>query len=67
MIQMSRRISPGDLVRRKYHISRPDWLWTEFGIVIERDNNGFLDILWGSEIEHMWDDYDLVRVEEPTA
>lgn len=58
-------IQAGDLVRRKYHITRPNWKWTEIGMVIERDNNGMLDILWGTKIEHMWDDYDLMRVEDP--
>lgn len=61
---MPPKIQPGDLVRRKYHISRPDWKYTEFGFVIERDNNGFFDILWGSKIEHMWDEYDLMRVDD---
>jgi len=52
-------------VRRKYHISRPDWKWVDLGLVMSRDNNGYLDILWGSKLESMWDDYDLMRVEEP--
>jgi len=63
--KMSRRINPGDLVRRKYHISRPDWKWVDLGLVMSRDSNGYLDILWGSKLESMWDDYDLMRVEEP--
>lgn len=58
-------IQVGDLVRKKYHISRPDWRRTEIGVVVDRDNNGMLDILWGSKLEHMWDDYDLMRVEDP--
>lgn len=32
-------------------------------MVLERDNNGFLRILWGTKVEDMWDDYDLLRVE----
>ena len=62
---MSQKISPGDLVRRKYHISQPSWRYTEMGLVLDRDNNGVLDVIWGSKIESMWDDYDLVRVESP--
>ena len=64
---MASRIFPGDLVRRKYHISRSglDLLnLKELGLVLDRDRNGFLDVLWGSKLEHMWDDYDLVKVEE---
>ncbi len=53
-------IQPGDLVMRKYHIRGAH----PMGIVVERDRNGFLDILWGSRIEHMWDDYDLTRINE---
>ena len=64
---MASRLQPGDLVRRKYHISRPDWSWTELGVVVERDNNGYLDVLWGSKIESMWDDYDLMRVDDATT
>lgn len=63
---MPSRLSPGDLVHRKYHISRarldPMGL-KELGLVLCRDNNGFLDVLWGSKIESMWDEYDLLRVE----
>ena len=33
-------------------------------MVLERDNNGFLRILWGTNVEEMWDDYDLLPVEE---
>jgi hypothetical protein len=33
---------------------------------MNRDNNGYLDILWGSKLESMWDEYDLVRVEDST-
>lgn len=61
---MSTKINPGDLVRRKYHISRTDWKWVDLGLVMNRDNNGYLDILWGSKLESMWDEYDLVRVED---
>jgi hypothetical protein len=60
------KISSGDLVRRKYHISQEklDLLGLKgLGLVLERDNNGFLSIVWGDKIEYMWDDYDLVRVE----
>lgn len=64
---VSRKISSGDLVRRRYYITEPHRPWAEFGVVVHRDNNGFLDILWGSKIEHMWDDYDLMRVEEPAS
>jgi hypothetical protein len=60
---MARKINPGDLVRRKYHINRLEWKWTELGMVLERDNNGFLRILWGTKVEEMWDDYDLLHVE----
>ena len=62
---MARKINPGDLVRRKYHITLLEWKWTELGVVLERDNNGFLRILWGTKVEEMWDDYDLLRVDEP--
>jgi len=61
---MAARLSPGDLVRRKYHISRLNWSFAELGFVLHRDNNGFLDVLWGNKVEHMWDDYDLVQVDE---
>ena len=54
-------------MRRKYHISRPDWKWTDVGIVIERDNNGYFDVLWGSKIEGMWDDYDLMKVGDASS
>ena len=62
---MARKINPGDLVRRKYHITLLEWKWTELGVVLERDNNGFLRILWGTKVEEMWDDYDLLRLDEP--
>ena len=63
---MPQKISSGDLVRRKYHISQEklDLLGLKgLGLVLERDNNGFLSIVWGDKLECMWDDYDLVRVE----
>jgi hypothetical protein len=60
---MARKINPGDLVRRKYHITLLERKWTELGMVLERDNNGFLRILWGTKVEEMWDDYDLLHVE----
>lgn len=53
-------IQPGDLVARKYHIRG----FPLMGIVVDRDCNGYLDVLWGSKIEHMWDDYDLTRIDE---
>jgi len=56
-------IQIGDLVRRNYHVIRADWIWSEIGIVVDRDSNGLLDILWGKRLEHMWDDYDLIKIE----
>ncbi len=53
-------IQPGDLVTRKYQVNCGHLI----GIVVERDRNGFLDVLWGSRIEHMCDDYDLTRINE---
>lgn len=55
------RIEPGDLVSRNYPILVKGY--TQTGLVLERDNNGFLIIAWGSKIENMWDDYDLMRIE----
>ena len=55
------RIDPGDLVSRKYPINITGY--TQVGLVLERDNNGFLAIAWGDKVEHMWDDYDLMRLE----
>ncbi len=57
----SGRLEVGDLVTRRYELSIR--LETKLGVVVERDRNGFLDVLWGSKVEHMWDDYDLMRVE----
>jgi len=54
-------IKPGDLVVRKYEITIPNFV--KAGLVIERDRNGFLTVAWGGKIEHMWDDYDLMRLE----
>lgn len=54
------RIELGDLVVRKYEIKIPNFV--KVGLVIERDRNGFLSISWGDKIEHMWDDYDLMRL-----
>ncbi len=53
-------IQPGDLVARKYHIRGTH----PMGVVVDRDRNGYLDVLWGSQVEHMWDDYDLTRIDE---
>jgi hypothetical protein len=55
------RIEPGDLVMRKYTVNIPDIVC--IGLVIERDKNSFLTVMWGRKIEYMWDDYDLMRVE----
>ena len=55
------RIDPGDLVSRKYTVNFPGVILT--GLVIERDRNGFLTVSWGGKVEHMWDDYDLMRIE----
>jgi len=63
---MGRKISVGDLVMRKYPIplSKPYTL----GLVTGRDNNGFLEIMWGGcSVEHMWDDYDVELVYEKDA
>jgi len=60
MMPTRTNIQPGDLVARKYHIRGTH----PMGVVIERDRNGFLDVLWGSRVEHMWDDYDLMRINE---
>lgn len=54
-------IEPGDLVVRKYEIAIPNFV--KAGLVLERDRNGFLTVAWGDKIEHMWDDYDLMRLE----
>ncbi len=58
---MGRKITAGDLVRRKYPIpfSKP----FVFGLVTGRDANGFLAIMWGGcQVEYMWDDYDVELV-----
>jgi hypothetical protein len=60
MMPTRTNIQPGDLVARKYHIRGTH----PMGVIIERDRNGFLDVLWGSRVEHMWDDYDLTRIDE---
>jgi hypothetical protein len=54
-------IEPGDLVSRKYSINLKEY--PQAGLVIERDNNGFLTVSWAGKVEYMWDDYDLVRLE----
>ena len=54
------RIEPGDLVSRKYPINLNGYV--QIGLVIERDTNGFLTVSWGNKVEHMWDDYDLMRL-----
>lgn len=55
------RITPGDLVQRTYHLSVAHH---HLGIVISRDGCGFLDVLWGQKVEHMWDDFDLDLVDD---
>lgn len=55
------RIEPGDLVMRKYEIKIPNFV--KVGLVIERDRNSFLTVMWGGKVEYMWDDYDLMRIE----
>lgn len=55
------RIRPGDLVMRRYEIKVPNFV--RMGLVIERDRNSFLTVLWGGKVEYMWDEYDLVRIE----
>lgn len=55
------QIKSGDLVSRKYPINVKGY--TQLGLVLERDKNGFLSVAWGNKVEHMWDDYDLARVE----
>lgn len=55
------RIGPGDLVMRRYEIKVPNFV--RMGLVIERDRNSFLTVLWGGKVEYMWDEYDLVRIE----
>ena len=60
MMPTRTNIQPGDLVARKYHIRGTH----PMGVIIERDRNGFLDVLWGSRVEHMWDDYDLMRIND---
>jgi hypothetical protein len=60
---MERKITVGDLVRRKYEIpmAKPFML----GLVTGRDANGFLEIMWGGcSVEYMWDDYDVNLVYE---
>jgi hypothetical protein len=46
---------------RKYTVNIPGIVC--IGLVIERDKNGFLTVMWGRKIEYMWDDYDLMRLE----
>ena len=60
MMPTRTNIQSGDLVVRKYHIRGRH----PVGVVVDRDRNGFLDVLWGSQVEHMWDDYDLMRINE---
>jgi hypothetical protein len=52
----------GDLVKRRYDILVPGA--HKVGMIIDRDRNGFLDVLWGSKVECMWDDYDLTKLEQ---
>jgi len=60
---MGRKISVGDLVKRKYPI--PFVKPFTIGLVTGRDSNGFLEIMWGGcQVEHMWDDYDVELVYE---
>lgn len=54
-------IKPGDLVMRKYEIKLSNIPRT--GLVIDRDTNGYLVIMWGHNVEYMWDDYDVMRIE----
>ena len=55
------RLRAGDLVKRRYELRLPDVQL--LGVVLERDRNGFLTVVWGDKVEHMWDDYDLMGVE----
>ena len=55
------RIGPGDLVMRKYEIKIPNFV--RAGLVVERDRNSFLTVMWGAKVEYMWDEYDLIRIE----
>ena len=50
------RANPGDLVERNYPLRIQH---CSVGLVHSRDTNGYLSIMWGSKMEHMWDDGDL--------
>jgi hypothetical protein len=50
------KINVGDIVTRAYPLSIYHNL---LGFVVDRDNNDYLSIMWGSKLEHMWDDGDL--------
>ena len=46
---------------RKYEIKIPNFV--RAGLVVERDRNSFLTVMWGAKVEYMWDEYDLIRIE----
>lgn len=58
------RMQPGDIVARNYPLTIQR---TALGLVHSRDANGYLTIMWGTLLEHMWDDGDLSLVSRPTS
>lgn len=53
------RMKAGDVVTRAYQLSIFHNL---LGLVIGRDNCGYLTVIWGDKVEHMWDDNDLIVI-----
>ena len=59
---MSKKIEAGDIVMRSYPLGPA---YPTIGLVVERDNNGYLTVMWGGvKVEHMWDDQDLHRIDD---
>lgn len=52
-------IRPGDLVIRNYQLRIHH---CTYGLVLGREPNGYLSIMWGSKLEDMWDPGDLTLV-----
>ena len=57
-----RQIEPGDIVMRSYPLGPA---YPKIGLVVERENNGYLTVMWGGgKVEQMWDDQDLRRISD---
>jgi|694.fasta_scaffold19527_6 hypothetical protein len=59
---MNKRLTVGDIVMRTYPLGPS---YPRVGLIIDRDNNGYLTVMWGGgKVEHMWDDQDLIRIDD---